>query len=67
MHTFTTRSGATVTLRLATAADVENNLALINALSLEDTFITFSGEQQTLAEETAYTMHISKLMQQATV
>lgn len=54
MHTFSTKSGATVTLRLATAADVEANLALINTLSLEDTFITFSGEQQTLAEETAY-------------
>ncbi len=54
MHTFITKSGTTVTFRLATTADVENNLALINALSLEDTFITFSGEQQTLAEETAY-------------
>jgi RimJ/RimL family protein N-acetyltransferase len=54
MHTFSTKSGTTVSFRLATAADVEANLALINALSLEDTFITFSGEQQTLAEETTY-------------
>ena len=54
MHTFTTRSSSTVTFRLATAADVKNNLALINALSLEDTFITFSGELQTIAEETTY-------------
>jgi len=54
MYSFISRSGTTVTFRLATTTDVENNLALINALSLEDTFITFSGEQQTLAEETAY-------------
>lgn len=54
MHTFSTKSGTTVSFRLATAADVEANLALINALSLEDTFITFSGEQLTLAEETTY-------------
>ena len=67
MHSFTTRSGATVTLRLAKAADMENNLALINALSLEDTFITFSGEQQTLAEETAYYDTYLKLRQRATV
>lgn len=43
-----------VTFRLLTQADAEQSRAYINAISAEDTFIGFSGEQLTEEEERSY-------------
>ncbi|SRR5258708_1057367 len=51
---FTTKSGKHALIRYPTMDDVPALLAFINEVSLEDTFIRFSGEQQTLETEQAY-------------
>lgn len=47
----TTKSGKTVSFRYPTIDDVQILTDYINKLSLERTFITFQGEQQTFEEE----------------
>ncbi|MEI6326871.1 MAG: GNAT family N-acetyltransferase [Candidatus Roizmanbacteria bacterium] len=54
MITRTTKSGKEVTLRPPIWGDVQIYLQYINTLSREDTFITFSGEQQTYSQEEKY-------------
>ncbi len=51
---FTTKSGKRAVIRYPTMADAEDLWRHINAVSAEDTFITFSGEVLTLDEETKY-------------
>ena len=50
----TTKSGKTVSFRYPTINDAEILMNYINKISLEKTFITFQGEQQTLKEETKW-------------
>ncbi|MCA9371411.1 GNAT family N-acetyltransferase [Candidatus Woesebacteria bacterium] len=57
---FTTKSGKQIALRYPTIADADMMMEYINAISKENTFITFSGEQLTREEEEAHlqnTMH----------
>lgn len=54
--------GREVILRYPTEEDVEGMRNLINTLSTEDIYITFSGEQLTLEDEQAYFDQISKDM-----
>ncbi len=54
LHTFTTKSGRTATVRPLTIDDVAAETEFINTASREDTFITFSGEQLTEDEERVY-------------
>lgn len=51
---FTTKSGKQALLRYPTATDVQILLDFVNPISAEDTFIRFSGEQQTLEQEQQY-------------
>src|SRR5690606_9459202 len=51
---FTTKNGTTAEIRYPLIGDVAALLEFINQHSLEDKFTRFSGEQQTLAEETEY-------------
>jgi len=51
---FTTKSGKTVSFRYPTIDDAEILMNYINKLSLEKTFLTLQGEQQTLKEETKW-------------
>lgn len=51
MITRKTKSGKEVTIRPPTWGDVQVALQYINALSREDTYITFSGEQLTYSQE----------------
>ena len=51
---FTTKSGKTVYFRYPTINDAEILMNYINKLSLEKTFLTLQGEQQTLEEETKW-------------
>ena len=50
----TTKSGKTVSFRYPTINDAEILMNYINKLSLEKTFLTLQGEQQTLKEETKW-------------
>ncbi|MDQ3008947.1 MAG: GNAT family N-acetyltransferase [bacterium] len=52
--TFTTKNGSTATLRYPSLSDAPALLEFINTVSQEDSFIRFSGEQQTLQEEEEY-------------
>lgn len=51
---FTTKSGKTVSFHYPTIDDAEILMNYINKLSLEKTFLTLQGEQQTLEEETKW-------------
>lgn len=51
---FTTKTGKLATIRLPQLSDAPELTRFINEISLEDTFIRFSGEQQTVAEEEKY-------------
>lgn len=51
LKTFTSKKGNAVVLRLAKSDDLAAMTDYINNLSLEDTFVSFSGEQLTLEEE----------------
>src|SRR5258708_23622579 len=51
---FTTKSGKPAIIRYPTWQDVADLLKHINTVSKEDTFITFSGEQETLESEAKY-------------
>ena len=48
---FTTKKGQRAIIRYPILNDLEKMTAYINALSQEDTYVTFSGEQLTLNEE----------------
>ena len=54
ISSFVTKSGKTAFLRYPTLSDVKLATDYINTLSLEDTYITFSGEQLTEEEEKKY-------------
>lgn len=54
IKTATLRNGVPILLRYPEESDVQGMLDLINAISTEDTFITFSGEQLSFDEEKAY-------------
>ena len=51
---FITKSGKRAVLRYPSIEDASLLLSFINEVSLENTFIRFSGEQQTIEEETEY-------------
>jgi RimJ/RimL family protein N-acetyltransferase len=51
---FASKKGKNIVLRLPYEDDVEQMLHYINTLSKEDTYISRSGEQLTLAEEQKY-------------
>lgn len=51
---FTTKSGKHAVVRYPRWEDVHDLLKHINAVSAENVYITFSGEQQTLEQEAAY-------------
>ncbi|MBP9690562.1 hypothetical protein KBD81_00620, partial [Candidatus Woesebacteria bacterium] len=57
------KDGRDVLLRHPTQEDAAEMLEFINTLSKEDTFITFSGEQLTFAEESAYLSSVIKGME----
>lgn len=52
--TFQTKSGKQAKIRYPTGEDVQQFTDYINTLSKEDTFITFSGEQETQESEKKY-------------
>lgn len=52
--TFITKSGKEAIIRMSRLEDAAQLLDFINTISLEDTYIRFSGEQQSLEEEQAY-------------
>lgn len=54
IKTVTTKSGKNAVLRYPSMDDVDQFLDYINTISREDTFITFSGEQQTREQEEKY-------------
>lgn len=54
IKTFVSRKGNAVILRLAESGDLAAMTDYINTLSLEDTFISFSGEQLSIDEEKKY-------------
>lgn len=54
IFTSKTKTGKTVTFRYPTIDDVQIVTDFINKASLERTFITFQGEQQSLEEEKKY-------------
>jgi RimJ/RimL family protein N-acetyltransferase len=59
---FTTKSGKHAVIRYPQIEDAQALLDFINEVSLENTFIRFAGEQQTIEEETAYlTSELEKL------
>lgn len=51
---FSTKSGRQAELRGPRLTDAPALLRFINSISLEDTFVRFSGEQQTLLQEQTY-------------
>lgn len=51
IETFTTREGNDILFKFPSLSDVEKLRNYINELSLEDTFITLSGEQYSVEEE----------------
>ena len=51
VHTFTTKTGKTVSFRYPTIEDSQILMDYINKISLERTFILMQGEQKTLDEE----------------
>lgn len=53
-YILTTKSNNVVTIRPPKSGDAPALLAFINTLSLEQTFITMQGEQQTLKDEQKY-------------
>jgi len=55
-----TKNGKTVSFRYPTINDVEILKNFINKISLEKTYITFQGEQQTLEEETKWLESVLK-------
>ncbi|MFA9289340.1 MAG: N-acetyltransferase family protein [Weeksellaceae bacterium] len=60
----TTKTGKNIVIRLPNGNDSVAELAVfINALSHEDTYITFSGEVITLEEETVYMDSVYALME----
>lgn len=61
---FTTKSGKTAQLRYPDWGDVPELTRWINKLSAENTFIRFSGEQQTEAEEAKYMASILSSIEQ---
>jgi len=54
LKSFTTKSGTSATLRYTQWSDLRDLLDYINQLSTEDTFVRFSGEQQSLEDEARY-------------
>lgn len=50
----TSQSGRVITLRLPDVSDVTALMNYINTISLENTFISFGGEQVTLEQETKW-------------
>jgi len=54
IETFTSKSGKEITIRFMAEHDAAELMRYINEVSLEDTFITFSGEQVSLEEEEEY-------------
>lgn len=54
IKTFQSRKGIEVVIRYPKWEDLEQMLRFINELSAEDTYILFSGEQQTKEQEAVY-------------
>ncbi len=54
IKSFTTKSGKSAQLAYPKWEDVQDFLDYINTLSAEDTFVRFSGEQQSLQDEAKY-------------
>lgn len=64
ISTFITKSGKQAVIRYPKKEDLLELLSFINTLSLEDTFIRYSGEQQTLEQEEKYLNNILEGMKQ---
>lgn len=54
VHEFITKNGQQATIRYPQPSDVSALMEYANTISLEDTYITLSGEQFSLEEEQAY-------------
>ncbi len=64
VSTFTTKSGRQAIIRYPKSEDVLDLLQFVNTISHEDTFIRFSGEQQTLEQEKKYLDSVLEKMNQ---
>lgn len=63
IKTFTSKKGNKVVLRLAKPEDLVAMTDYVNALSSEDTFVSFSGEQLTLEQEKKFLDEVLEKMQ----
>jgi len=63
LHTFTTKSGKTATLRFPFWEVLPQLLEYINLISVEDTYVRFSGEQISLKDEAEYLASIFVAME----